>query len=133
LKKLIIIILIAGPSAFGFYHYYIDTVSFAELIGSTGSPAVDIFVNLFDFDTGCTRHELQQLSSKCEVWNREMERILRIPDPAEKDRQHTELVAEMMRDPVFNKLTQKVLGKGAQSLKSILETVSSERHRPFLK
>lgn len=125
LKKLIVILLIAGPSSFGFYHYYVDTVSFAELMGKTGSPTLDIFVNLFDFDTGCTRHELQQLSSKCKVWNQEMEQILLIPDPGERDHQHTELVAEMMRDPVFKKLTQKVLGKGAQSLKGILETVSS--------
>ena len=127
IKKIAVLLSILVFPSSGFYYYYVDTVTFAEIIGSSGNPTVDIFINLFDFDTGCTRHEINELSKKCQTWNRKMDRIMAIQDPVQRDRQHTELVAEMMRDPAFKKLTQKILGTGSRSMKSILETLSSAR------
>ncbi len=125
MKKLIAVILIVCPLAYGYHYYYVDTLSFAELIGETGSPTADLFINLFDFDTGVTRQEVHTLAANCKRWNARMDDIRQIQNPAERDRQQTLLVVEIMQDKTFKKLAQKLLGTGAKSTKSVLELLTS--------
>jgi len=125
--RLLIVILVLAFLAYGVYYQYIETVRFSEIMGSSGNAAIDIFVNLLDFDTGCTRHELSALARKSQAWNVEMNRINTISDLDERNRQNTELMAEMMRDPAFRKLSQKFLVAGARGTKGLLETLAATR------
>ena len=46
------------------YISIIDTLSLSEIMGSSGNNTTDILVNLFDFDTGITRHAMSNFASK---------------------------------------------------------------------
>jgi len=117
--------------AYGIYFYYIDTLSLSEIMGSSGNNTTDILVNLFDFDTGITRHEMSNLASKSKEWSERMRKIESIPDQEAKERERTRLVAEMMRDPAFKKLSQKLLSKGASAAGSALNIAKSYKSFGF--
>ena len=63
--KLLFIIFLSGILAIGgFYYYhhnYVDTLMLSEIVGRTDSPTVNIVIELADFNTGLTRHDIYQL------------------------------------------------------------------------
>jgi len=121
-----IVMVVALLALIGFaYYFFIDTLSIADIIGSTGNNTADIFINLFDFDTGVTRYEMHQLQTKSPEWNRRMDEISRISDPEVRQAENEKLVSEMMRDPSFKKLAQRLLGVGGKTAKSLLNITTS--------
>ncbi len=109
-----LIILIIAVSA-SYYYFFVDTLKVSEIVGQTNDPAMDIFVNLFDFDTGLTRWDLYNLARKSDYWDRRINEVESIPDPYLRDRERQKLVAEMMRDPAFKKINRKLFGFGGKA------------------
>jgi hypothetical protein len=121
--KIATIIFIIGV-VYSIWYYYIDTLSMSEIVGQSDNAKVDILINLFDFDTGITRHEMRQLSQKADGWNQRMSEIMRIQDESLRQAEQEKLVAEMMRDPAFKKIAQLLFKTGAKSAKGLLEILS---------
>jgi hypothetical protein len=124
-KSFVAAILFVASLAYGYYHYYIDTLTFAEIVGSSGNSTADIFINLFDFDTGLTRYDVNHLSEKAKVWDESWKRTEAIADPAQRQAEQNRLLAEMMKDPSFKKVAQRMLGMGARSTKSLLDILGT--------
>lgn len=108
-----------------YYHYYVDTLQLSEIVDTTGDNAATILVNLFDFDTGLTRHDIRRLSEKSPHWNRRIQEVAAIKDPARRSRAEEELVAEMMRDPAAKKVLRKLLGVGLKATGELLQFIAS--------
>lgn len=125
LKTKVTTMLIVLGVVYSAWFYYVDTLSMSEIVGQSDSAVVDIFVNLFDFDTGITRHEISQLSQKSKGWNLRMDEIMRIQDQTQRQAEHEKLVAEMMRDPAFKKIAQMILRTVGKTAKSTLDILSS--------
>ena len=71
-------------------------------------------MNLLDFDTGLTRYDVYCLQKKTKVWEQRKKYIYSIQDPNLQKRENDKLLAEMMQDPGFKKIAQKVFGFGAK-------------------
>ena len=121
--KLGILILIILFIGFGIYYIFIDTLSFSELAGKQQNPTATIFLNLLDFDTGLTRYDVLNLKKKAEVWQAKERQIFSIQNPEIRRIEHEKLMAEMMQDPSFKKLSRKFLGMGAKGMQSILSGI----------
>jgi len=117
LKVKIATILILIGIAYSAWYYYIDTLTLSEITGQSENATVDILINLFDFDTGITRHEMRQLSQKADGWNQRMNDIMLIEDQSLQQAEQAKLVAEMMRDPAFKKIAKLILKGGTKSIK----------------
>jgi hypothetical protein len=124
-KSIIAAFLTVASLAYGYYHYFIDTLTFAEIVGSSGNPTADIVINLFDFDTGLTRFDVHHLSEKAKIWNESWKQTETIANPAQRQAEQQILMAEMMRDPSFKKVAQRMLGMGARSTKSLLDILAT--------
>ena len=118
-SKTLLIIFIIVLLAFFSYYFFVDTLSFAQLSRKSDNPAATILINLLDFDTGLTRFDVYRLQKKTKVWEQRKKYIYSIMDPALQKSEFDKLVAEMMQDPGFKKIAQKVFGFGA---KGIFET-----------
>ena len=125
MKQFRILILVIVLIIFGYllYYFFIDTLKFSEITGDTKNPMANILVNLLDFDTGITRYEIYNLKNKSIKWEIETRRVLSIPDPNLRQREHEKLLAEMMRDPAFKKLSQKTLGFGSKGILNTLQII----------
>jgi len=123
--KMFLLIISLVLIAFGCYLFFIDTLSIAEITGPTGSNTADIFLNLFDFDSGLTRYDMYRLAQKSKEWNARMDKILAIDNPEVRENEHEKLAAEMMRDPSFKKLAQRLLGVGGKTATSLLDIATS--------
>jgi len=121
-KGIIALILLVSASA-AYYYFFVDTLTVSEIVGETNDPTVDIFVNLFDFDTGLTRWDLYNLARKSDYWDRRINEVESIPDPYLRDRERQKLVAEMMRDPAFKKISRKLFGFGGKGAYLFLKAV----------
>ena len=107
------------------YYFFIDTLSFSQLAGNTGNTKANIFLNLFDFDTGLTRYDIYHINNKGEYWNGRIKEVQSISNIKAREKANDELVAEMMQDPSLKKITRKFLGFGVKSASSILQVLTS--------
>lgn len=124
-SKVIIGITSALFVVFSCWYFFIDTLTFSELIGKDISPKASIFINLFDFDTGLTRYDIYRLKSKSVYWERRMQEVASITDPKRREIEQEKLVAEMMQDPSMKKIVKKVFGLGVDSALTILKAVTA--------
>jgi hypothetical protein len=113
--------------AWFYHHVFVDTLTMAEIVGPTGNATGDIFVNLFDFDTGLTRYDVYNLASHCDEWNARMAEIEAIGDIARREAGRERLLAEMMLEPSFKKVARGVFGLGAQSAFALMKTLAAAR------
>jgi len=123
--KLIIILSAIFLIGFATYYFFIDTLSISQLTGNTGSARANIFINLFDFDTGLTRYDIYHINIKSEYWKSRIKEVQSISDINTREKANEELVAEMMQDPSLKKIARKFLGFGAKSASSILQVLLS--------
>ena len=112
--RLLITLIVICLIGYLIYFFFIDTLSFAQLSGDSNNPAATILLNLLDFDTGLTRFDVYRLQKKTKVWEQRKKFIYSIQEPALRKREYDKLVAEMMQDPGFKKIAQKVFGFGAK-------------------
>jgi len=123
--KIILTLSLIIVFGFAVYYFFIDTLSISQLTGDTGSSKANIFVNLFDFDTGLTRYDIYHIKKKSEYWNSRIQEVQSISNIREREKANDELVAEMMRDPSLKKITRKFFGFGVKSASSILQVLTS--------
>lgn len=125
--KLIIIILLAGGLSVGGYFYYqynyVKTLMLSEIVGQTDNDIVNILVNLGDFDTGLTRHDLNKLKSQKDYWINRMNEVNAISDPELQEQANLKLIADMMEDPTMKKVCKIITVKGFGFAVNMLETI----------
>lgn len=123
-KIIIFIILITGTSAGSYYYYqynYVETLMLSEIVGKTDNNLANIAINLFDYDTGLTRHDISQLKSKKEYWMKRTNEVDSIIDPAIKQEETEKLLDEMLEDPTMKKIFKGTLSKTSDFIGEILE------------
>jgi len=92
------------------WRYFYDTLSFSELVGKQQNAKVSIMVNLFDFDTSLTRYDVARLKQRSRYWERRINEVHAIQDPAKRQVENEKLLAEMLEDPSIKKIANKTLG-----------------------
>ncbi len=123
LSKTLIVVIVFVLLGYGIYYFFIDTLSFSELSGRQSSPMGSILVNLLDFDTGLTRWDAYNLKKKAIVWQEKQKYIFSIQNPELRRIENEKLMAEMMQDPGFKKLSRKILGFGGKGASGILNAL----------
>lgn len=125
--KLIIIILVSGSLSVGGYFYYqynyVKTLMLSEIVGHSDNDIVNILVNLGDFDTGLTRHDMNKLKSQKDYWINRMNEVNTITDPDLQEQANIKLMADMMEDPTMKKVCKIITAKGLGFAVNVLETM----------
>ena len=127
-KLIILILSLVGLSAGGYYYYqhnYIKTLMLSEIVGHTENDVVNILVNLGDFDTNLTRHDLKEIKSQKDYWINRINEVNAIEDPELRDQANTKLLADMMEDPTMKKVCKIITAKGLSFALNLLETILS--------
>lgn len=122
MKKILIIVLIAGASLgayFGYQYYYVQTLQLSELVGKTDDSLTNIAVNFFDFDTGLTRNDIRRLKNNKDYWLDRMKEIENIHDPDLKMEANTKLLSDMMDDPTLKKVLKGTMSKSSEFILGI--------------
>lgn len=117
----IISVLIVG---FFYWYYFIHTLRLTEITGKPNNAVAGFFVNLIDFDTGLTRYDIHNLSSKSEYWQRRIREVMTIQNPEIRNIENQKLLVEMMEDPSVKKIAQKFMILGTDVVLSILQVAT---------
>lgn len=123
-KKNIILIIFIGLLGFFYWYFFLDTLNLSQVTGKPNNPMASIFVNLIDFDTGLTRYDVYNLTSKSDYWQRRINEVNSIQDPERRNKENEKLMAEMMEDPTLKKIVKKVFGFGVESVLAVLKGIS---------
>ena len=115
----IVIILVA----FGIWYYFIDTLTMSQIVGNDVSPNVDMLVNAFDFDTEISRYNFNKLKLKVGKWDKRLQKIDRINDPASRDTEREKVIGEIVSDPTVKKLMKHIPGFGKDAVMTIFEII----------
>jgi hypothetical protein len=127
--KLIVIALSAGilfGGGGGYYYYqhnYVETLMLSEIVGHSENDIVNILVNLGDFDTGLTRHDISNLKSNGNYWIGRINEVNAIIDPELQQQANIKLIADMMEDPTMKKVCKIITAKGFEFAVNIIETI----------
>lgn len=125
--KLIIIILLAGGLTIGgyfyYHHNYLDTLMLSEIVGKTDNASINLAVNLFDFDTGLTRHDINQLNNNKEYWMARIQEVDAIRNPELKEQASIKLLSDMMEDPVLKKICKGFLKLGSDISLGVIKMI----------
>jgi hypothetical protein len=124
-SKLLIVVLLGCVALFGVWYFFIDTLSFSEIVGKGNKPRTTILINLFDFDTGLSRYDIYNLKSKSDYWATRTRNVNSISDPNRRNIENEKLMAEMMQDPSMKKIAKKVFGFGSKTALSVLNAIGS--------
>ena len=111
--------------AFSVWRQYFDTLSFSELVGKQQNAKVSIMVNLFDFDTSLTRHDVTRLRKRSRYWERRIDEVNSIQDPAKWQVENEKLLAEMLEDPSMKKIAKKTLGISKDAFFGTIKAISA--------
>ena len=125
--KLIAIIVIVGGVLIGSYYYYhhnyVETLMLSEIVGHTDNPVVNIAINLGDFDTDLSRHDINVLKDNKDYWLARIQEVESIENSDLKEQASTELLSDMMEDPVLKKICSGVLQMGTSTAFGLIEIV----------
>jgi hypothetical protein len=125
--KLIIIIFFATVLSGGGYYYYqhnyVDTLMLSEIIGKTDNNLLNIGLNLFDFDTGLTRNDINHLDSNKEYWINRLNELDSIKDPDAKAQANLQLISDMMEEPALKKIVKIVTTNGIGIVIKLMEAL----------
>ena len=126
-KGLIISLLtVLSMSAGGYYYYnyrYVETLMLSEIVGHNEDPLVNIIVSLGDFDTGLTRNDIQHLEANKDYWISRFDEVDGIVDPDMKDQAMTQLLSDMLEDPVMKKISLLITDKGIEFAFTLFEVI----------
>ena len=116
----IVIILVA----FGIWYYFIDTLTFSQIIGDDVSQNGGMLVNMFDFDTEISRYNFNKLKFKVAKWDKRLQEIDRINDPTSRNTEREKVIQEIMSDPAVKKLMKHLPGIGKDSVTTIFDIIN---------
>lgn len=111
--------------AFFAWRYFFDTLNFSELVGKQQNAKVSIVVNLFDFDTSLTRYDVARLKQRSSYWERRINEVNSIQDPARWQIENEKLLAEMLEDPSMKKIAKKTLGISKDAFFGTVKAISA--------
>lgn len=116
--KLIAFVLILSSlmvgSYFHYQHNYVQTLMLSEIVGKTDDNLANIAVNLFDFDTGVTRHDIKQLNDNKDYWLERIKEVDAIQNEDQKQQAIAQLISDMMEDPVLKKICSGLFKLGSE-------------------
>jgi len=118
----VVLIIIISGGYFYYRHNYVETVMLSEIVGHTDNDLVNIFVNLGDFDTGLTRHDINHLKSNKDYWIDRIKEVEATTDPQLREDANIKLLADMMEDPTMKKVCQIITARGLGFLLNMLQT-----------
>jgi hypothetical protein len=125
--RLFFIIILAGGLTFCgylyYHHNYLDTLMLSEIVGHTDNSGVNMIVSLADFDTGLTRHDISQLKKDKDYWFTRIQELDTIQNNDLKEQASLKLLADMMEDPVLNKICKGFVKFGSDISFGILELI----------
>jgi hypothetical protein len=114
---------LAAGSYFYYQYNYVQTLMLSEIVGKTDNSLANIAVNIFDFDTGLTRHDISQLKSKKDYWLKRTNEVESIVDPTLKQEESLKLINEMLEDPTMKKIFKGTLTQSSGLLNQILSSL----------
>ena len=115
IKLIIGLLVITALFAGGYYlyhYYYVKTLMLSEIVGHTDNDIVNFVVNLGDFDTGLTRHDLSNLKSKKNYWLNRIKEVETIADNELQLQANAKLLSDMMEDESMSKVCRIISEKG---------------------
>lgn len=110
----------------GYYYYqyqYVETLRLSEIVGKSGNPIEDMFTNMFDFDTGLTRHDLKQIEKRKDYWLQRVNDLKQISDSDKQAEAWARLYNDMSEDKSMAKLRDKVFEKSGEVGRLVLEVL----------
>lgn len=96
----------------------------SEIIIKPNDNLTNIAVNLFDFDTGLTRHDINHLKNNKDYWVARIKEVESIDNPELKAKANTQLLSDMMDDPVLKKIAQIITSFGFGVAINLLGTIA---------
>ena len=111
--------------AYAFWYYCMDTLMFSEVIGNGTDAKMGIFINLLDFNTQLSKYDVYNLKSKARKWEKRLQDIKSIRDPATRRREYEKVVREITADPSMKKVIKKVSIFGKDAVLPILEVINA--------
>jgi hypothetical protein len=126
MKKFFFILLLSATIAGSYYYYhyeYVETLRLSEIIDKTDNPMVNLAVNILDFDTGLTRHDIKHLKNNKEYWIGRINQLDAIQGDNQKQEAVIQLLADFFDDPVVKKLKPNLTAFGANSSLEIIKTI----------
>lgn len=114
-KVILVILLLTTVSIGSFYYYhhnYVSTLMLSEIVGDTDNASINLAVNLFDFDTRLTRHDIKKLKKNKDYWFSRIKEIDAIQNEDQKQQASIQLLGDMMDDPVLKKICSGLLNFG---------------------
>ncbi len=121
----VILVLIISLGGYLFYkHEYVDTLMLSEILGKSDKPIENFLTDVFDFDTGLTRHDLKILKKRKDYWKERMNDVTEINDPSQQANEMAKLYEEMKEDEVMSKILDKASEKTSKLAGTILDLLN---------
>jgi len=115
IKSLFILLLLATLAGGGYWYYhheYVETLMLSEIVGKSDKPFENFLTDVFDFDTGLSRHDIKQIRKRKDYWLQRMDEVVETADPEKRAHEMAILYEEMSEDKSMKKLRDKVKEKG---------------------
>ncbi len=123
-KLIILISIVILSVSYGYYYYFVKTLMFSEIVEKSDNTFVNLAVNFFDFDTGLTRYDINQITKKSSYWEKRMKEVESIQNPDIREREKVKLLNEMMEDPSMKKVSKLIMNKGMGIGKNLLNMLN---------
>jgi len=121
--SLIVALLFAGGGYYYYQYQYVETLRLSEIVGKPDNSLEEMFTNMFDFDTGLTRHDLKQIGKRKDYWLQRVDALDRIADPDQQAEAWAKLYNDMGEDKSMAKLRDKVFEKSGELGRLVLEAL----------
>lgn len=124
LKTLFIALLLAAfaGGAFWYYnHMYVETLMLSEITGKSDKPLENFLADVFDFDTGLTRHDIRRIEKRKDYWLKRLDEVNAITEQPRQSEELLLLYEEMREDESMKKVLGKVKEKGGNVILILLE------------
>ncbi len=126
IKSLFILLLLLALAAGGYWYYhreYVETLMLSEIVGKSEQPLENFLTDVFDFDTGLTRHDVKQIRKRKDYWKQRMDEVSEIVDPQKRADELARLYNEMSEDESMKKLRDKIKEKGGDIAGIVLDAL----------
>ena len=126
IKSLFILLLLAALAGGGYWYYhreYVETLMLSEIVGKSDKPFENFLTDVFDFDTGLSRHDIKQIRKRKDYWLQRMDEVVETADPEKRANEMAILYEEMSEDKSMKKLRDKVKEKGLDVAGLVLDAL----------
>jgi|GEM_PF-6046157 len=118
-------LLVVSIIGYYIYYYYYDTLTFLEITGKSSNSNVNFIIDIFDFDTGITRSELNEFKSKLPHYREEISNINSISDENQFNMKNQQFIQEISQDSVIKKLWDKIFPFNQTNLNNFSEFIKN--------